>query len=86
MFLTSLNYKLAGLATSLHHSLHRLSNESEIVPDLYIYNANKTYMIDVSIVYPAGSTYVNINHADTKSLAAAKQRGEEKIKKYDLLA
>jgi hypothetical protein len=86
VFCVSQLCRLAGFPTSLSYSLHRLPNETEIVPDLYVYTGGKTYMIDVSIVYPAGSTYVNAHSADIHSLAAASHRGKEKVRKYESLA
>ena len=61
-------------------------DDAEILPDLYVFTSNETYMIDVSITFPPASSFIGRLHTDTRPLAAAKMREYEKVRKYDSLA
>jgi hypothetical protein len=82
--------RLAGISVSFSvpHLLRDYeSGEGDIRPDLYVFSpSGETFMIDVSIVYPAGPSYVNRHHTDTRPSAAATHRAKEKVRKYDALA
>jgi hypothetical protein len=83
---------LAGVSHSFSCHLIRPARREEekenlIRPDLYVYLPNgETAMIDVSVVFPAGATYVNNKGSAVKSLAAANDRAKEKVRKYGELA